>query len=218
MNLRKGKNTELVVLWLLVVLMMSSWWRFFFFFAGILCVSVYSPVVVVQSAKCSVCLYAIVQIKRHKSKLVECHLFSVWLFFFFFLKNQMTLDESEIPTHCRVLATDSRSLQNHKHLRGIAPFRQNFLEARMHASNLLTGARECFPAARVAIWWQAVGGSEDESCQWRPLKRTTHTLQWLPRHDGWLSQGVTGAALVGGLSLSMPLCPPLLLSVFLSVS
>ena len=31
------------------------------------------------------------------------------------------------------------------------------------------------PPARVTIWWQAVGGGEDESCQWRPLKRTTHS-------------------------------------------
>lgn len=46
----------------------------------------YSPVVVVQSAKCFVCFYAILQLKRYKSKLVECHLFrsrfSVWQFFF----------------------------------------------------------------------------------------------------------------------------------------
>jgi len=34
---------------------------------------------------------------------------------------------------------------------------------------------ERIPTARVAIWWQAVGGGEDESCQWRPLKRTTHS-------------------------------------------
>lgn len=45
----------------------------------------------------------------------------------------------------------------------------------MHTSNLRTGARKCILAARVAIWWQAVGGEEDESCQWRPLKRTTHS-------------------------------------------
>lgn len=45
----------------------------------------------------------------------------------------------------------------------------------MHTSHLSTGAIECIPAVRVAIWWQAVGGGEDESCQWRPLKRTTHS-------------------------------------------
>lgn len=53
--------------------------------------------------------------------------------------------------------------------------RQNFLQARIHTSHLHTGARKCIPAARVAIWWQAVGGREDELCQWQPLKRTTHS-------------------------------------------
>ena len=59
--------------------------------------------------------------------------------------------------------------------------RKNFLEARKekekesHTSYLCTGAIKCIPAATVAIWWQAVGGLEDESCQWRPLKRTTHS-------------------------------------------
>lgn len=45
----------------------------------------------------------------------------------------------------------------------------------MHTSHLSTGAIKCIPAARLAIWWQSVGGGEDESCQWRPLKRTTHS-------------------------------------------
>lgn len=53
--------------------------------------------------------------------------------------------------------------------------RQNFLQARIHTSHLHTGAGKCIPAARVAIWWQAVGGREDELCQWQPLKRTTHS-------------------------------------------
>lgn len=53
--------------------------------------------------------------------------------------------------------------------------RQNFLQARIHTSHLHTGARKCIPAARLAIWWQAVGGREDELCQWQPLKRTTHS-------------------------------------------
>lgn len=44
-------------------------------------------------------------------------------------------------------------------LMGITLFsHQTFLQARIHTSHLHTGARKCVPAARVAIWWQAVGG------------------------------------------------------------
>lgn len=135
----------------------------------------------------------------------------------------MTLDESEIPMHCQVLATDSRSFRNYKYLRGIAPFRQNFLEARMHASNLLTGARECFPAARVAIWWQAVGGSEDESCQWRPLKKTTHTHTPVTGEAWWMiisrcdrcCIGGGGALTIHAFLPPTPLCLPLRLLAYL---
>lgn len=65
--------------------------------------------------------------------------------------------------------------------------RQNILQARMHTSHLHTGARKCIPSARVAIWWQAVGGSKDESCQWQPLKRTTHlSSRWRGMMDDYL--------------------------------
>lgn len=85
---------------------------------------------------------------------------------------------------------------------------QNFSEARMHTSRLCTAAIKCVPAATVAIWWQPVGGGEDESCQWQPLKRTTHfpvtgETWWMiiSRCDRCCNGG-------GALSVSLPFCPP----------
>lgn len=82
-----------------------------------------------------------------------------------------------------------------------------FSEPEMHTSHLSTGAIKCIPAAIVAIWWQAVGGGEDESCQWQPLKRTTHSpvtgkTWWMiiSRCDRCCDGG-------GALALSFPVLP-----------
>lgn len=97
---------------------------------------------------------------------------------------------------------------------------KNFLDAGMHTSHLSTGAIKCIPAARVAIWWQAVGGGEDESCQWRPLKRTTHSP--VTGEAWWMIISRCDRCCDGGGALAIlpflpppPLCLSLPLSAYL---
>lgn len=94
---------------------------------------------------------------------------------------------------------------------------KNFLEAGMHTSRLSTGAIKCIPAATVAIWWQAVGGGEDESCQWQPLKRTTHSP--VTGETWWMIISRCDRCCDGGGALAiLPILPPSPLSSSASLS
>lgn len=92
---------------------------------------------------------------------------------------------------------------------------QTFLWAGIHTSHLHTGARKCIPAARVAIWWQAVGGRKDELCQWQPLKRTTHSS--VAGEAWWMIISRCDRCCIGGGALTFhPFLPPLSLSLSFS--
>lgn len=82
-----------------------------------------------------------------------------------------------------------------------------------NSTHLCTGAIKCIPNATFAIWWQAVGGLEDESCQWRPLTRTTHSP--VTGEAWWMIISRCDRCCNSGGSLTNPL-PPLCLSLPLS--